>query len=652
MKRILIFLLFAGISNVLFSQSKPKIGRINADDWNIANLDSLKKVCDAVILSNIGLSRIDHISSKGWMLEYSYYVKVLILNNDGVDKFGNIDIVYNQNDDVSIKGYTYSKDKSNKITEQKFTTRDASFTEYTTFRDNLILHIPGLKKNSILEYEISIRTGNIANVRDWEFQKEDPVLLSEYTTIIPEFFDFKAFYQGSYPVNIDKGSGVSTINMTNYSETYSYEKSVYSTQNLPGVPDEDYTSIKSNSFTKYRFEIRGYRDFIGGYHALGTDYNNIIEGQLFDDSNFIQYKKNNAFLDEVLGSVSIEKSIDGANTILKLISRSIAWNKQTGWLSPYKTYRKLINDKNGSAADINNLLIGAYRRAGFTAYPVLLSTRKNGLVNPFVPLLSNFNYVICLVVIDGKYILVDATEPSAPFGMLPLRCINGKGLIVTDDAVEQWIDLRNYTKAETLTSSTIKINLENNSLDKTILRKRKGIDLINFATGLDSLKFVEEFADKYTSEFSGSEIKSHKIGIEGYEAIQEVEVSNPLLVANNAIYISPFEDFIYKKNPFNKEKRYQAIDFISPWKKIYMATIDVPEGYIVETELESKIFTTPDKKFVFKINSIQNGNKLSLIATVIIEESYFLPNQYPDIRLFFDTIERELSKQVMLVNEV
>ncbi|MCX2746087.1 hypothetical protein OO013_19570 [Mangrovivirga sp. M17] len=652
MRAVLILLLALSISIFSYSQTKYRVGKVSEDDWQIEKLDSLKQVCDAVIIENIGSSRIDYSLAQGWMLEYNYYVKVLVLNEDGIQKYGNLDVKHYEKDDVYIKGYSYNLNESGKVEKEKFKTGDAIKSEYTSSMENFILHVPSLKKNSIVEYELKIISENIANVRDWEFQAEDPVFFSEYTTILPEYFDFNAFYQGSYSVQTENESGTSTITDEDFTENYIYKKSVYSAKNLPGVPDEIFSSVKENSFTKYRFEIRGYKDFRGIYHPLAQSYSDIMKNRLFKSDNFSQYKRNNGVLDQILGEANIENNIAGARMVFRSVSKNIAWSQKYGGVFPDNGYRKIINDKRGDASELNNLLIGAYRRAGFTAYPVLLNTRESGFVNPFVPLLSNFNYVICLLEIEGHRILIDATEPHAPFGMIPLRCINGNGLVVRDDATEQWINLSKYLDAETLTTAQYSIDPVEENINKQITRKRKGVDLITFTTGLDSAEYVEEFKEDYLSEFSGANIKEHRVSVENNACIESLDVSKPALIANNTIYINLFEDFQLKNNPFKNENRYQTIDFLSPWRKVFMINLEVPEGYTLQSELENKLFMTSDKKMEFRLTKSKIGKKATYVVKLSIDENIFLRTKYPEIKMFFDAIEQELSKQIILVKEV
>jgi hypothetical protein len=59
-------------------------------------------------------------------------------------------------------------------------------------------------------------------------------------------------------------------------------------------------------------------------------------------------------------------------------------------------------------------------------------------------LLSKFNYVVALVPLPGgQELLVDATEPLLPCGVLPERCLNRVGRLIPaeKDAEGRWVDL-------------------------------------------------------------------------------------------------------------------------------------------------------------------------------------------------------------------
>ena len=71
------------------------------------------------------------------------------------------------------------------------------------------------------------------------------------------------------------------------------------------------------------------------------------------------------------------------------------------------------------------------KEAGLEANPVILSTRNNGYVGSITfPNISKFDYVIGHVKIGEKEYLLDATEPYGMPNILPVRCLNGEGLLV------------------------------------------------------------------------------------------------------------------------------------------------------------------------------------------------------------------------------
>ena len=70
-------------------------------------------------------------------------------------------------------------------------------------------------------------------------------------------------------------------------------------------------------------------------------------------------------------------------------------------------------------------------KAGFEVYPVLISTRDNGFVRENIAVSTQFNYVICLVRFGDKSVLLDGTDAFLGTCVLPERCLNGQGLMIS-----------------------------------------------------------------------------------------------------------------------------------------------------------------------------------------------------------------------------
>jgi hypothetical protein len=92
--------------------------------------------------------------------------------------------------------------------------------------------------------------------------------------------------------------------------------------------------------------------------------------------------------------------------------------------------KKAFDNKTGNVGDINLSLIAALKYANLDVEPMMLSTRDNGLVTEIYPVITEFDYVVAKLNIGDKVYLLDATDQYYPFGLVPVRCLNGKGRVM------------------------------------------------------------------------------------------------------------------------------------------------------------------------------------------------------------------------------
>ena len=121
--------------------------------------------------------------------------------------------------------------------------------------------------------------------------------------------------------------------------------------------------------------------------------------------------------------------------------------------------------------------------AGFIAEPVMISTRENGLPIDIHPVISDFNYVIAKVNIDGKRYLLDATDPFVSFGILPIRCLNGKGRVLPAKAASYWLDIKPTDKIKQITIMNLTLQTDGTFKGK----------ITNSSMGYDALSETEKY---------------------------------------------------------------------------------------------------------------------------------------------------------------
>ena len=87
--------------------------------------------------------------------------------------------------------------------------------------------------------------------------------------------------------------------------------------------------------------------------------------------------------------------------------------------------RETFKDKSGNVADLNLLMTAMLKQMHIDAHPAVLTTRDRGYGNLSYPLPNDYNYLICVANVDGKEVLLDASQPLNPYGKLPDYCYNG-----------------------------------------------------------------------------------------------------------------------------------------------------------------------------------------------------------------------------------
>ena len=103
--------------------------------------------------------------------------------------------------------------------------------------------------------------------------------------------------------------------------------------------------------------------------------------------------------------------------VWELLRKNVEWNK-TYRLFCEKSAKKLIDEKSGSNADLNFILMAMLRSLDIPAVPVVMSTRRNGILPLTSPSINDLtSFVIC--VFDGeKLCYIDASTDNFLFNIL------------------------------------------------------------------------------------------------------------------------------------------------------------------------------------------------------------------------------------------
>ncbi|SIT05071.1 DUF3857 domain-containing protein [Belliella pelovolcani] len=671
----ILFVFLLQIINIDFSysfQDNIKFGKVPDSYVEMVNYKDDPEA-EALVISNSGETAFIFNSNSGFIINYKYHKIVKVLEKDGVEYAdiiipfysisGRTDRVFN------IKGFTYNSEngKINKIKLGK----ENIFEEKVSSTYNLMkISMPDVRVGSVIEVSYEINSDLYNYMREWEFQEEIPTLWSEYKLETPEYFSYSQINQGSlnYKINqqTDKPGRINFVsnnkvdagnatrgNITNEAVDFINKNYHWAIQNAPALRVEPFVDNPKSYGSRVEFQLQWVQFPNSPRQNIASSWEKLGE-ELLANEDFGRHLNRTKIAKNVVPSLigNIEKDQEKVSLIMDHLSSKVVWNGKRS-IYPSKALDKIWEDGNGNVADINLLLVAFLREAGFDAHPIISSTRDNGFMNPSNPVMYKLNYVTSAVKIDGKEIILDATDRGLPIGMSPLNAINFKGFVLSDKN-SHWIDFTN--SVNNTETAMMNISFENGKVKSEVNRR-----LVGYKGAQSRRNYIrngeETFLEDLTSQLKDWSINNPTFEnidnrnlpyTEKYTLLGEVGMEN----TNTHIYFNPFEGNFLSENPFKLESRQFPIDFIYGSKFSLLCMIDIPEGYEIEEYPESSIayFENKDIQYSYMSSTPQEG-KIQIIVTYQVNQTFYNPEKYKELKNFYDLIV-EKQKQMIVFKRI
>jgi hypothetical protein len=613
MNRLFLATLFCCLSFFSNAQKEPaKFGEVTMEEMKM-NFSSDTSAA-AVILFDRGES----VMTQGFItFTYRRHVRIKILKKEAFADWINGGMVAERGTVSKLKGATYNLENG-KIVTSPMEEGSVFKTRVNKYLDEFKFTLPNVKEGSIIEYSFVI---DAETLTPWQFQYSIPSLRSEYTLKVPEQFEYKKYFKG-------------TLRPTEHIEKGTMEKWVF--VNVPAfkaeplMPNaEDYLSQVYFSFSKRTWftlndallHDENFGETITGFQFLRKDVETLLAG--------------------------VTDSKEKMKILSKHVKSNVEWD---GTRTIYaEDLRTVAKNKKGTAADINFLLASMLDKAGVRVEMVLVSTRGNGFLHPEMASTRQFNYVICAAYIDTVRIFLDATDRFLPWDVLPQRCLNGDGFLVSD--VEYgFLSVDGTAKARTTVRADLALD-DAGRLSGKLTYLHDGYAGQEMRSSLKE-KGKELYLEDFKAHKSYTIHKSEFQDIENLEkpaaATHEIDLPDNAVVAGDMIYLNPYVALNVDENPFKPETREFPIDFGTPTEILYLCNIIIPDNYIVDGLPEPKVMMLPNKagKYFYQVTHI--GNKLTVVSNLQIHHRIFMQDQYPNLRELFSRVVAKQSEQIVL----
>ncbi len=637
-------------------------GEISTEDFNNKS-DKFCLGANAIILAEIGKVSFEENEVKNFDVTYTRYVRIQIVNKHGLQAgqfILNLDASKPERGIfgtlpkpglLKLKGVTYNLENG-KIRKDYlgltsvFTVKEGKNREIKKFA------LPALKEGSIFDVEYTIRAPSWKTPIGWEFQSAYPCFWSEYDLTLPDALPYSMKYYGDSVFHIR-----STELVTHISEGHSYHQELPMSHfrwvkiNEPAITSEPFISSLKNYADRVSVQQKWFLKVLGTKLEFSSStwdefsymYFLFTGMENFENEKFNWMKRD---LEPVTAGLNSKNDI--AKAVFRYVRDHFSYTNQQNYIVS-QTLQETIGEKNGNVADINLLLTAMLRKVHIEADPAILSTVGNGYGNLKYPMVQDYNYMICVAKIDGKDVLLDASQPLNPYGKLRPECYNG-GAVTLSTKHCRLVNLRPDSLCESNRSDVIITSDEKGNLTGSL----------SIHCGTERSHTIREEIKKTSTKeyFASFMLNSQAIKFSNGELEEQGNPDNPLTVHcdmdfessdnGDIIYLNPVLLPQYKNNPFSSVERKYIVEMPYRIDNIYLFTMDIPKGYQVEEMPSSSLIRLNVDEGSFEYTIEKGADNIQLQVRTKLNKTVFSIEEYSGLREFIAAVIKKENEHIVL----
>jgi len=652
MRKLIVTL--ALVFSALFSLSAfgqaydPLLTEISSDALAMKNY-ALDPMAEAVVLNSAGNIRFVENSYGQFEVHFVKRIQIKIFNKDGY-RFGEVEVpFFNGNgikESIDIKKATTYNLENGQVTKSEFDPKAVFIEKINKNWQRIKFALPSIKDGSVIDYEYEFVTDSKSSLPGWTFQSAIPVINSKLSLGVVPFYQYQFLLQGTNKFTSQKSKTGTDIKYFRdkpyYDMTYDFEM-----KNLPAFRDEAFITSINDYLIKVDFQLSKIIQPSGLSENYVTTWT-ALNDELLKSSYFGKYissseKPAETFLKTInLSSLSNLEKIEKISDLIKVKFKFDG--NETKYVQ--RTPKEFIDQKTGNSAEINLFLLACLKKQNFEAYPVLLSTRDNGKIKVNYPFLDFLNYVIVCANVDGRKILLDATNIFLPFDRIPINCINESGLVVQKND-ESWIDLTSTDQSSSIIEKiNILIDTEKEFLDCSlnITSNGYGATEMKERTGSKYEKIKEDLSSRGLNPLDSIKIENFEDSKRDY--ILSFNSQQKYGKIDNKIILAPFLQEAEQSNNLKSLTRKYPVDFIFKKNKQLEASFKIPKGYKISYLPEN--YSVDNDLVTISYSTSNLNDVVTITGKYEFKKSVYPPQNYNQLRDFISEIVKRFNDKILI----
>ncbi|WP_448137752.1 transglutaminase domain-containing protein [Sphingobacterium siyangense] len=650
-----LFLIFSIYTNSIAQTFD--FGKVSISDFSKTDLDSN---ANAIVLNEFGRSSVfvDDYDNR-IKLQHEYHVLIRINNKEGFKK-ANFEIPsYKRGSYIrdyfdELKAVTYNLENG-RIEKTELENKKVFRENYSAYLDLNKFTLPNIKEGSIIEVSYRTLEQDLFNFKTWEFQDDIPKIQSQYIAIIPASFAYNVVLRGPYKLTDQKAEALKEYIFLD-GLRMDCSKLTYTMKNIPAFVEEDYMTSPTNFKSAIYYELESiFYPSTGSKKTFSKTWKDVDTDLMNEKAFGGQLKKTDLFKANLATIVSpTDTKLEKAKKIYNYINKQIKWNNYLGKYAE-SGIEKALEKRTGNIGDINLALVTALLAADLEAYPIILSTRRNGTPNALFPVLSDFDYVIACVDVDGVKYKLDASNSYLPFGELPLQCLNERGRIIYSKKSSDWFPLTveessdvSYVLEGALDDqSKIKGKLTISSRGNKAFLKRQHIAKFNS---------LEEYWEKLDEEMPN--VTLTKSSIQNLEEIDQILIEEFDVIVDvtkqmgqDILLLAPNVIDRISYNPFKAQERTYPVDMGFKSKTLYSVKLTIPDHYEIAEKPQNASLALPESTAKYRYVTQVNGNQLEILQSLAFNKPIFSVDEYFSLKELYSRIIQQQKLDIKLIGK-
>lgn len=646
---ILTVLLLLDSITIFAQKDMPSFGKIDKADLLLQECEYDK---DAEAYKLLDYGNVHYVRGKDlFKINTERRIRIKILKDKGLDN-ANIKLRYyskmNYETVNDISGVTYNLDNTGNVVITKLDKNSIYRKAIDNLRSEVVFTLPDVKVGSVIEYKYTDSRESVADLADWYFQDDIPTRMSVYKILVPSIFKFVNQVMAYQKVEQLKGNRRESIPTNHGLISYDSEEKTYIVRNVPALRDEPYMSAAKDYLQRVVFQLSQI-DYGNGYiEEIRSTWPKLTKDLLENEDFGLQLKKNIPHTKGLDDSLKLVKNdYQKMMLIHNYVRGNMNWN---GVESIYTEsgIKSAWDKKSGNNGDINLILINLLKDAGLTVYPLLVSTKDNGLVNTYYPFLHQFNNTLACIFIGDKRYVLNGADKYNPAWLIPYDVINNDAFVV-DNEQGGWIYLDDE---KDIFQNVVFIYSE--ITPEGIMKGEATVTSGGYCKNPRVKTWKEDktsFKDYFSKSFTGMKIEDVEVRNDDIDTMpleQKVKFSMQLNASGDYQYFSINLFQGLETNPFIAEERYTDIDYGYNQSYKVVGKIYIPDGFEFEELPKNMKMIMPDTSIVLSRMMQADSNSLDLKLTVDFLKPFYAANMYPYFQEFYKKLFATLNEQVVI----